>query len=454
MVSLKNKAKRTISSLSAQDIVSQVLQLAANKRVWVAYSGGVDSHVLLHLLASTKGTKWSKSRLGAIHIDHGLQKNSEQWTQHCADTAKALDVEFFSIKVDVKNIDELGLEAAAREARYHALQQALTENDILLTAQHQHDQAETVLLQLFRGAGPKGLSAMASHFQLGGLQVLRPLIAVSQDDIHTYARKQQLKWVEDPSNTETRWNRNYVRHKLWPLIQQRWPSAEKTISRSAAHCAETSELLAQLAEQDCQSLNIKLRAESYSITALMSLSASRCRNVLRHLIMWNNYQLPSSDVLQSIIDDLCLAKQDSKPLISWSSVEIRRYQDQLYIMPSATEHDNKQIRRVNNIDDLLLENGKKLVWIETKGKGLSQCFISKGINIQFRQGGERIKLAGTAHHKSLKHLFQEWQIPPWQRDRIPLIFSDDRLVAVMGYGISEIAVVNNDETIYSLHYSD
>jgi len=427
-------------ALSPQVISNGVGALASGKRVWIAYSGGVDSHVLLHLLAHSDHPQLKN--LAAIHVDHGLNNDSAVWAQHCADTAADLNVDFVSLTADVRNIESLGVEAAAREARYQALQKALTEDDILLTAQHQQDQAETLLLQLFRGAGPKGLSAMASHFNLGETETFRPLLHVSQSDILLYAQSHKLQWIDDPSNVETRWNRNYIRHKLWPDILERWPSAAKTISRSAEHCAETSELLDALAEQDFADLGLDTSTSSLPIDALLALSPARCRNLLRHFFLWKKLPLPSTVNLQGIIDEVCLAKQDSNPMVSWSGVEIRRYQNQLYFMSPLIHHDNENIIKLNSFQDVNLMDGRVVEWVRTEGRGL-KLPVSAEITIRFRQGGEQIKPQGSAHHKSLKHLFQQWCIPPWQRDRIPLIFCDDKLVAVVGYCIDEVYSASN-----------
>ncbi len=429
-------------ALSPQILIDELVKLASGKRVWIAYSGGVDSHVLLHLLA--KSNHPQLTNLAAIHVDHGLNHDSPRWAQHCADSAADLKVDFISIKANVCNIESVGMEAAAREARYRALQQALTQNDILLTAQHQEDQAETLLLQLFRGAGPKGLSAMASHFMLGETETIRPLLNVSQTDILNYAQKHQLQWIDDPSNIETRWNRNYIRHKLWPDIIERWPSAAQTISRSAEHCAETSELLDGLAEQDLALLNIDKTSVSLPIEALLALSPARCRNVLRHFFLWNKYLLPSRVNLQRIIDEVCLAKQDANPLVSWSGVEIRRYQGQLYVMSPLPSYNHKQTINIDSFQDIKLEDGQIIEWYKAEGKGL-KLSISAEITLRFRQGGEKIKPQGEPHHKSLKHLFQQWSIPPWQRDRIPLIFCDDKLVAVVGYCIDDLYSVSDGQ---------
>ncbi len=413
--------------------IEAIYSLANNKRIWIAYSGGIDSHVLLHLLATSEQAKLRP--IQAIHIDHGLNPESSKWTEYCISISTELDVELTTVKVNVADIDKLGLEAAARTARYNAFEQNLTENDVLLTAQHQQDQAETLLLQLFRGAGPKGLASMASQFQLGDATVIRPFLTIKQNDILDYAQRHNLQWIDDPSNSETRWNRNYIRHKVMPEIEKRWPSVAQTISRSAENCAEASELLMDLAEQDLVAIGGDSSSEFLSIPKLLALSPARCCNLIRHFIELKALALPSAAVLQCVIDEVCLAKQDSVPMMAYADVEIRRFQDQLYFMSSLPEHNAAKILKCNSTDDLKINEHITLSWQQTDGQGLSEELITAGLTVRFRQGGEQIQLPKQAHHKSLKHLFQEWGVPPWQRNRIPLLFSGDRLIAVVGYAI-------------------
>jgi len=426
-------------------IVDEIVAQNIGKRIWVAFSGGVDSHVLLHLLATTNHP--DLTTIHAIHIDHGLSPDSTSWAQHCAEVAKNLNIVFSCKKVEVKNIASLGMEAAARSARYLALQQGMTENDVLLTAQHKNDQAETLLLQLLRGAGPKGLSAMAKEFQLGETSVERPLLTVPQSTILAYAEHHQLQWIDDPSNVETRWNRNYIRHNVWPVIEQRWPAASRTLSRSAEHCAEASELLDELAQQDLAQLGVDCETGCLPVSKLLSLSSSRCRNLLRHFLIWKQLPLPSTACLHRVIDEVCLAKPDSMPIVSWQDVEVRRYQDQLYFMSPLSKHATHQVITCNGIKEVVFAEDQVLTW-QKANEGIDEKLIKAGLTIRFRQGGERIKPQGQSHHKTLKHLFQQWAIPPWQRDRIPLLFGGDELVAVVGYCISDSAIVSKGQQGY------
>lgn len=427
--------------LNPQSVIADVLRLSSGKNIWLAYSGGIDSHVLLHILATSHHSELAN--LQVVHIDHGLQSESAKWAQHCLAVCEALNVNFQCLHVDVTDIANLGLEAAARKARYDAIARLVSPEDVVLTAQHQHDQAETVLLQLLRGAGPKGLSAMASHSRINSVTLVRPLLAVTQNDIVAYAKHYELHWMEDPSNVETRWNRNYIRHDLWPLIEQRWPSAAKTLSRSAQHCAEASELMTELAEQDLALLIT--RRNSLSISALLALSSARQRNVLRYYIESEQFSLPSTTNLQRVIDEVCSTAGDKTPLVSWSGVEVRRYQDDLYLMTPLSAHNSSVTYQCEGIEAIPLVTNETLVWQAIQGRGLSSKTMSERLTIHYRNGGERIMLSGQHQHKSLKHLFQQWQVPPWQRDRIPLLFCDDVLIAVVGYAFAEGYEAKADE---------
>jgi tRNA(Ile)-lysidine synthase len=432
--------------LNPQKIVDDLVSLAAGKKLWLAYSGGIDSHVLLHILVTTPHP--DLNFVAAVHVDHDLQADSKRWSQHCVDTCKDFEIEHHVLKVQVEDIESLGMEAAARAARYNAIEQLLAPGDVLLTAQHQHDQAETLLLQLLRGSGPKGLAAMGAKSSMGKMIVIRPMLDISQHDIQLYAQQHKLKWTDDPSNADLRWSRNYLRHQVWPEIEQRWPQAEVTLSRSAQHCAEASELLTELAEQDMQLLGIDANSETISIPKLMALSLARQRNLLRHYIELRQFPLPSTTVLQCVIDEVCLASQDSEPLVSWTGVEVRRYQEQLYMMQPILPHDSLQTVSVNDFNQGIKIADQQITWQETEGKGLKEDLISSDLRVGFRQGGERIQLQGQAHHKSLKHLFQQWQVPPWLRDRIPLLFCDDKLIAVVGYGVSDEFAVSEGRQGY------
>lgn len=421
-------------ALNPQQIIVELTQLAANRPVCIAYSGGVDSHVLLHILATNSNPQLPKLR--AIHVDHGLDNDSDKWAKHCAEVAAAYDIEFEAIKVNVENIEEFGLEAAARRARYQAFHFALAEDEVLLTAQHQQDQAETILLQLLRGAGPTGLAAMRTETDLDGLSIIRPLLSESKIDILDYAELHQLDWIEDPSNADSKLNRNFLRHRIFPELEQRWPAVTKTFARSAQHCDEASVLLEDLAKLDAEVV-CKNNSEHVLISQLLKLPEARQRNLLRYKIGQAGLTLPSTVVLQRIIDELCNSAEDKTPLVAWPGAEVRRYRDEIFILSANENKLDLGEYRIQGTTTVRLSDGYALKWQLTSGQGLKQHVLNAPLLMKFRQGGERIQLQGQAQHKSLKQLFQEWGVPPWKRQQIPLIFVDHELIAVIGYGYAE-----------------
>lgn len=427
-------------ALNPQQILVELNRLAAGRRFCLAYSGGIDSHVLLHILANATP---SLPEFRVIHINHGLNRDAASWTEHCSKMCQALGVQFKALSVSVKDIDALGLEAAARQARYQAFSDELDADEILLTAQHQQDQAETLMLQLLRGAGPRGLSAMWPETNNNGLTILRPLLTVSKQEIRNYAELHQLEWVEDPSNNDARIKRNYLRQHIWPELQDHWPALDKTLSRSAEHCREAVVLMQELAEMDAKTVCPK--PNQLSLSALLDVSPERQRNLLRLIIEKQGLTLPSTVILQRIIDEVCHAAADKLPEVRWPGTVVRRYRDSVYIDADNITEPLPTGLHVVGMDALNLSSEQILVWQKTAGQGLRASIIEQGLNLRYRSGGEQIRLQRHAHHKSLKTLFQEWGVPPWLREQIPLLFAGDELVAVVGYGYAEGYAANPDE---------
>lgn len=427
-------------------IAEQIAAKCPEHPIWVAFSGGVDSHVLLHLLACSELLE--STRLHAVHVNHSLHVDSQHWAAHCQQVAANLEIDFHCVQVVVNNIPTLGLEAAARQARYQAIAGKVPSGSIVLTAQHQEDQAETLLLQLLRGAGVKGLSSMAFESLLEDKQLQRPLLEISQTAILAYADQHKLTWVEDPSNTDTCLNRNYLRHRVWPSIVQRWPSAAKSLSRSASYCAESDDLLSELAALDLLALDVQIGEQRLPISALLSLSPARARNLIRYVLAQLNLTMPPAVALNRILDELCPAAEDKTPVVTWANIEVRRYQDSLYFLCYQLEQDMNEQHLCSAAEDVLLSDGRQLTWFEVDKLGISEALMKQGVRLGFRQGGEVIQLAGHGHHKSLKHLCQEWAIPPWERGRIPLLFQGDTLLVVVGYGLSEQCVLSPGQKGY------
>lgn len=292
----------------------------------VAYSGGEDSHVLLHALAQCR--KQVAFPLRAIHVHHGLSSQADQWMLHCQSVCDALFIPLIIEKVQLNLQPGDSVEAVARRERYAVFQRLLQPQEILVTAHTANDQTETFLLQLLRGAGVKGLSAMPKRKTLGVGFLERPLLPFSREDLHQYALQHQLKWIEDDSNALLRFNRNYLRHEVLPQIQKRWPEVWATVSRSAKHCAEASALLDELAQMDLQNET----KDKLSIENLLTLSPARQRNALRYWIHQQGYLLPNQKHIEEIFQSVILADESAKPVVAWGEVEIRRHKKHLYLL--------------------------------------------------------------------------------------------------------------------------
>lgn len=401
----------------------------------VAYSGGVDSHSLLHALGALRLAR-PDLVLGALHVHHGLSPNADRWADHCRATCDALGIPCEVIRVRAAPGPGESPEAAARAARYAAFAARVETGDWLLTAHHCDDQAETLLLQLLRGAGVRGLAAMARSAPFGAGRLLRPLLDFTRAEIEAYARRHRLVWIEDESNLDPGFDRNLLRQEIMPRLRARWPAAATTIARSASHCAEAQQLLDELAREDLRTLATEDPA-ALSVPGLAGMLAHRQRNVLRHWIVQAGHDLPDTRVLERIIGELIPAAPDALPCVAWSDTEVRRYRSRFYLMRRLKPHDPAQIIPWDDLSAPLHIDSidKTLRAAEVFGGGGIELVHQQGLSvtIRFRRGGERCRLPGKTHHQELKKLFQERGVPPWLRERIPLIHAGEQLVAVVGY---------------------
>src|SRR5689334_20790365 len=295
--------------LSPQPLLDEAIDLflaeaGPEPRVAVAYSGGLDSTVLAHLLVTRRR---DLGGLRLIHVDHGLQSASGEWSRHCRRQARAWRVPFTLLRARVVVRPGESPEAAAREARYGLLGRALRRDEVLVTAQHLDDQAETLLLQLFRGAGVAGLAAMPAHALLAAGHIRRPLLAHRREDLERYAVSHRLAWVEDPSNRHEGFGRNFLRHRVMPVLREKWPGVDRAIARSARHMAEARQLLGEVARRDLASA---ADGEGLSVVVLKGLSPARRRNALRAFISGAGVEMPSEAQLREICGPLLAARED------------------------------------------------------------------------------------------------------------------------------------------------
>lgn len=418
-------------------------RLPATPRYWVGYSGGRDSSVLLHALAGLRPSLSDDSEIRVVHVDHGLNVHAGTWSQHCVEMCAALALPCQILRVNARARAGESPEAAARSARYQAITALMEEGDVLLTAHHQDDQAETLLLQLLRGAGPHGLAAMPAYTPLGAGWLARPLLDFTAAELADYAGHHQLSWVEDPSNIDTGFERNYLRHNIMPHLKQQWPAVSRTLSRAAAHAAEAASLLDALAESDMQQVHGPT-PDTLSVSGLLMLDEARQRNVLRRWFKKLKLSVPTTVHLQHIQHDILHAAVDSVSCVRWGSTgyyegaEARRYRNLVYAMAPLSAHDARATLPWKIQDPLILPGiGTLTARSMTDGAIDLSLLPAKPVTVRFRQGGERCRPVGRGHTHELRKLFQEQGIPPWQRDRLPLIFMGDELAAVANLWMCE-----------------
>lgn len=316
---------------NAQNSISDQIRTTLKKisplnRIFIGYSGGVDSHVLLHACAALPEFK---TKISAVYIHHGLQKEADDWVCHCEKMAKNLGVEFLTLRVDAHSKRGESPEEAARNARYDVLKNLLSENDVLLIAQHREDQLETVLLQLFRGSGLKGLAGMPEKMMFGKGLLLRPILNISKHEIITYALENQLLWVEDPSNQSTLYDRNFLRQEIIPKLKQRWQSLDKTVSRTANHCAQAQNLISEIAQTELT--HVLNEDNSLYIPNLLTYSLTKQQLILREWFAYLNLRMPSQDFLQRIIDEVIFAAIDRHPILHKNGVTVTRQKSKLVL---------------------------------------------------------------------------------------------------------------------------
>ncbi len=402
------------------------------KSMTVGLSGGVDSVVLLHLLHQIQKTQ--TFTLKASHVHHGLSKNADKWVKFCEKLCTKLSVPLDVHYIKLPQKKSLGIEGEARQLRYEKLLQIKT--DLVVLAHHEDDQAETFLLQLIRGAGVKGLSSMA-HFD-EHRHLWRPLLNTSRIDIERHAKQHKLKWIEDESNQNIDFDRNYIRSKVLPILKNRFSHIIKVISRSSSHLAEAQHLLDDLAKIDLKSY---LKSNKYKhklqVKTINKLSLTRAKNVLRYWLELNDQMMPSKDLLDELLRQVLTAKKDAELKIQLSKeFEIRRYQDEIYIvLKNEKNQKNYEIIWAGE-PEIILPNGQKLIFKKVKGKGINLKFLkNKKLIIRNRQGGEFFKPDSKRPTKKIKQMLQESDLPPWDRENLPLIFVGDNLAFVPNFGI-------------------
>jgi tRNA(Ile)-lysidine synthase len=384
----------------------------------VGFSGGLDSTVLLHLLAHTPAMHALGVR--AIHVHHGLHPEADRWALHCQNVCAALDVPLLVTRVHVDRTSGLGLEGAARTARHAAFIQALGEDEILVLAHHRDDQAETFLLRALRGAGVDGLGAMRAWRRHAQGWLWRPLLDQPRQHLLDYARHHTLNWLQDPANADEQFDRNFLRRQVLPLLQRRWPHAAELLARSAGLCAQASDLLT---DEDAVTLaSLQLAPDTLDGERLRALPAPRRARVLRQWIAHLGLPPLPAQGIARIEAELLPARPDTHARFDWHGARIQRWRHLLHAGWQRQPLPADWQQCWDGRTALTLPNGDQLRLIG------ADAFDSP-LLVRPRRGGERILLPGRQHSHTLKHVLQSAGIPPWQRQRLPLLCAGTTVLA-------------------------
>ncbi|MET1113553.1 MAG: tRNA lysidine(34) synthetase TilS [Comamonas sp.] len=420
-------------------------------KIAIACSGGLDSSVLLQLAHA-----WAREHgiaVYAFHVHHGLSPNADSWLAHCAASAAALDVAFDHRRVAIEK-GKSGTEAAARKLRYAALGDMCRAHGVglLLTAHHLDDQAETVLLQLLRGSGPAGLSGMdaantaASLLGNDQLVMARPLLPVARTELEAYAAAHRVSWVDDESNSDPRYARNALRHQVMPVLAQAFPGFAQRFARSAAHAQSAQRLLTELATED---LAASLDGDAVDVARLRTMSLDRIYNMLRHWFSTRGLSMPSTAWLAEMVTQLLEARSDAQLLVTHPDCHVRRHRDRLYLTPKLADLDGM---RDPDDEGIFVKEGELFRWngeaqlhfaayggtlhFERAEQGFEAEWLrAQQLQIDFRKGGERLKLAANRPTRSLKAHYQALDVPAWERTRLPIVTAADALLFAAGIGM-------------------
>ncbi|TMM44883.1 tRNA lysidine(34) synthetase TilS [Colwellia ponticola] len=453
-----------------------LIELDENIELIIAYSGGVDSQVLLHALIQLQQKIRFTNTITVCHVNHGLSQNAQAWQNFAEQECAKLLVNLVIKKVNLQPKPQQSLEALARDARYDALKSLRDKKCLVLTGHHSDDQSETFLLALKRGAGLKGLSAMAVQSELGQHLLVRPLLSISRQEIEDYANSHQLTWVEDESNTDNCFDRNFIRQQIMPSLRKRWPSISQTINRSASHCLAGQELLDELAEQDLAVC--KAETTGLQVEPLKLLSPARFNNLLRFFMAQQGCLMPSTEQVKQVRQQLA-ADADKMPQIKVGQYVFRRYKNTLFLTSFYQDISDWQVQvdisyRALTLGDIVVnlpDNVGTLVFNASTAQKLNSANKSsqnipidhltmnqktlpgialpkaaQQVTIRFSHDNPTCLPHFRQHSRSVKKVLQELNIAPWERKRIPFLYYDNVLVAAIGHFICQ-SFIEHDSTL-------
>lgn len=444
-----NKSAST-TQLSENSILSELNQFPDSRKFWIAFSGGLDSCVLLHLFYMNK--KNINQSIEAIYVNHGLQQEAEDWGEFCKKQCDEYGIAFSQVKISKPHDKGTSIEEWARQERYALINEGMNEKEVLFTAHHQDDQVETFFLQALRGAGTRGLSSMPMVKQYDNKYHARLLLSYSRESLLNYAKENKLAWCEDKSNADTRYDRNYFRHKLTPLIEGRWPAYRETISRLINHQNETRQMLDEIASSDLELASLE-SPYCLNLNVIKKISIARQKNLIFKWLKEVDFKTPASKNMNKIISDVIDSTAEKSPCVNWQDVEVRRYKDVLYTAKAMAKHDVLTEYQWKPEKALSLL-GEELIANSAQGLGISKT-KTQGANfiVRYRSGGETIRPENTSQTKTVKQLFQEKSVLPWMRDRIPLVFIDGELAVIPGICIDERYSATVDEPSWDIHWT-
>ena len=409
----------------------------------IGLSGGMDSVVLLYGMCKVAEESLNQAAIRAVHVNHGLQAEADQWQSFCEGLCNDLDVPLHCEKVEIKSDNSLdsSIENLARKARYGVFESQLKDEEVLILAHHLDDQLETLLFRLNRGAGLKGLSAIPQKRDFAKGEIYRPLLEVGSEELQRFAEEHSLEWIKDQSNQDTTFDRNFLRKEIIPAIESRWPNYRSSWSKSLQLITEANGMLQELADTDLANLLTEDKTV-ISITGFVELSEARQRNVFRHWIKKSGLPEPGWNLLQQMVYEFAtLDKQEG--VIAANGFSLGRYRDSLYLLAEQANPPESLNWNPQQKAELEIEGCGTLIAREVIGEGLAKS-QADSFDIRFRQGGEYCRLLGRPS-KSLKKLLQEAHIEPWWRERIPLIYRDNELVCIPGIGVAETSAAALNE---------
>jgi len=345
---------------------------------YVAYSGGVDSQVLLYL-----SNKYIKSNTVALHVNHGISDNAKEWSDFCSRTTENYNIPimtaFFKLKDEKSNLEE-----KARELRYGFFEENVKDSQVLMTGHHLDDQAETFILRLMRGAGVDGLSSMQSERSFNKGKLIRPLLNVSKEEIIDFAKSVELEWVEDESNKDSHYDRNFIRNEVMPLLRTRWNHANKAIARSASHCQKSKKQSEEIAKENLE--KVLINKNEINSEKLLEMETESQKGVVREWLKSKDFKMPDEKALNVILNEVLFSRNDSKACFSTKNYEIKKSFNSIF----------------------LINKDQKVVFTVKEGE------------VDTSMEKTSVKMFYKGKMRKLKHIFKEEKIPVWERDSYPV----------------------------------